>query len=160
MRCETFRHGYARRSREAEPRTPRGCERARKARAAVKPTAGEPAELSRVRSKNSNKAIGSAFTLKEIVIRICGILSLRETPKSGHIHGAGTHLAHLPSHLGHRLFCGGCPSEAGREMPSVAGIRDSPRQPHGLDGSASDDHKLDGSRSQTAFLDHPPMATL
>ena len=25
---------------------------------------------------------------------------------------------------------------------------------------SSDDHKLDGSRSQTAFLDHPPMATL
>ena len=50
---------------------------------AVKPTAGEPAELSRVRSKNSNKAIGSAFTLKEIVIRICGILSLRETPNAG-----------------------------------------------------------------------------
>ena len=65
-------------------------------------------------------------------------------------------------------------------MPSVAGIRracgrqkrshpgraagedglDRPRQPHGLDGSASDDHKLDGSRSQTAFLDHPPMASL
>ena len=34
------------------------------------------------------------------------------------------------------------------------------RQPHGLDGSASDDHKLDGSRSRKAFLDRPPMASL
>ena len=56
---------------------------------AVKPTAGEPAELSRVRSKNSNKAIGSAFTFWKVNIAIGGILSLRETPKSGHFHGAG-----------------------------------------------------------------------
>ena len=37
---------------------------------------------------------------------------------------------------------------------------DRPCQPHGLDGSASDDHKLDGSRPRKAFLDWPPKGSL
>ena len=52
MRCETFRHGYARRSREAEPRTPRVCESAREARARPSErAAASPRHARRTRSR-------------------------------------------------------------------------------------------------------------